>query len=281
MFVTNQEQKVNVQYLDRSVDYVDDGQDVIEGLTTPIKSLPPKYFYDRLGSQLFEQICSLPEYYPTRTERSILQQVSNEIADITGVCQLIELGSGSSSKTRLLLSAYDRFHQPWQYVSIDVSGEILKDTALQLQNEYNHLSIHGLVGTYEQALSNLPQSENKDPRLMIFLGSTLGNFTPTQSDRLFRQITPRLNQGDYFLLGVDLHKATDILEDAYNDRQGVTARFNLNMLSHLNWRFDGNFDLDLFTHKAIYNENDKQIEMYLTAEKTHQVRLDQTYKRWR
>ena len=273
MLVNKQERKVEIQYLDNLSPIIDDGQDVVQGLTSIAKSLPPKYFYDRLGSELFEQICLLPEYYPTRTETAILQKASQEIAEITGVCELVELGSGSSRKTRLLLSAYDNLGQSWQYIPIDVSSEMLKNTALQLHQEYSYLSILGLVGTYEQALSQLPPVFSS-PRMIIFLGSTLGNFTQQESDRLFNQVREILNPGDYFLLGIDLHKPTEILEAAYNDRQGITADFNLNILSHLNRRFDGNFDLDLFEHQAIYNQEKQQIEMYLSAQKEHKVRLD-------
>lgn len=273
MLVTKQERKVEIQYLDDLLPVVDNGQDVVQGLTSLPKSLPPKYFYDRLGSELFEQICLLSEYYPTRTETAILKQVSKQITKITGVCELVELGSGSSTKTRLLLSAYDDLGQPWQYIPIDVSSEMLQETAGQLHQEYSHLSILGLAGTYEQALAQLPPAPSS-PRMIIFLGSTLGNFTRQQSDRLFTQIREILKPGDYFLLGVDLHKSTNILEAAYNDSQGITAQFNLNMLSHLNWRFEGDFDLNLFKHQAIYNPEKQQIEMYLSAQKAHTVRLE-------
>ncbi len=172
-----------------------------------------------------------------------------------------------------MLSAYEKLAQPLRYIPIDVSGEMLKQTALQLGQEYNNLSILGLVGTYEQALSQLPSSSST-PRMVIFLGSTLGNFTQTQSDQLFEQVKKILKPGDYFLLGIDLHKSTNILEAAYNDKQGITAKFNLNMLSHLNQRFDGNFNLDLFEHQAIYDQQKQEIKMYLSAQKEHQVRLE-------
>lgn len=273
MLITNPAKKIDIKYLENLVLSVDEGADVIQGLTSTPKSLPPKYFYDRLGSELFEKICDLPEYYPTRTESTILANASKEIIDITGICELVELGSGSSTKTRLLLSAYDNLGKPWQYVPIDVSSEILKNSALQLHKEYANLSILGLVGTYEQALLQLPPS-SLPQRMIVFLGSTLGNFTYEQSDRLFNEVRDILTIGDYFLLGIDLQKPIDILEAAYNDSQGITAAFNLNMLSHLNGCFDGNFDINLFKHQAIYNQEKQQIEMYLYAQKSHQVRLD-------
>nr|WP_066119932.1 L-histidine N(alpha)-methyltransferase [Geminocystis sp. NIES-3709] len=273
MLITNQDKKIDIKYLENFSLTNDEGADVIQGLISIPKSLPSKYFYDRLGSELFEKICDLPEYYPTRTETSILTTASKEIADITGICELVELGSGSSTKTRLLLSAYDSLGKPWQYVPIDVSSEILKNTALQLHEEYDNLSILGLVGTYEQALLQLPSS-SLSQRMIIFLGSTLGNFTHQQSDLLFNEVRDILTVGDYFLLGIDLQKPVDILENAYNDSQGITAAFNLNMLCHINRCFDGNFDINLFKHQAIYNQEKQQIEMYLYAQKYHKVRLD-------
>lgn len=254
-------------------DLNNDGEDVIQGLTQTPKSLPPKYFYDDHGSELFEQICELPEYYPTRTETWILSQYADEIAQITGCCELVELGSGSSTKTRLLLDAYQKIADSCRYLPIDVSGGILKTSVFQLQKKYPDFSIHGLLGTYEQALSHL-ESNYLQSRMLFFLGSSMGNFTPQECDKFLNQIAHTLNAGDYFLLGIDLQKPTEILEAAYNDSQGVTAAFNLNMLSHLNWRFQGNFDRTLFSHQAIYNQADAQIEMYLHCQESHLVSLD-------
>jgi dimethylhistidine N-methyltransferase len=237
------------------------------------KSLPPKYFYDDRGSELFEQICELPEYYPTRTEAWILSQYANEIAQITGECELIELGSGSSTKTIFLLDAYQKISRLFKYVPIDVSAGILKASVLKLQKKYPDLSVDGLVGTYEQALTQLASTASSS-RMIFFLGSSIGNFNPQESNIFLRHIADALNPGDYFLLGLDLQKPQEILEAAYNDTQGVTAAFNLNMLSHLNWRFQGNFDLNLFTHQAIYNQAEAQIEMYLHTHKSHWISLE-------
>ncbi|MBU6228938.1 MAG: L-histidine N(alpha)-methyltransferase [Cyanobacteria bacterium REEB459] len=248
-----------------------EGQDVIEGLTQAPKVLPPKYFYDDRGSQLFEQICGLPEYYPTRTEAWILQHYAPEIAEITGPCQLIELGSGSSTKTRLLLDAYQAQGYPLYYQPIDVSAGMLADSAAQLLTDYPTLQVQALVGTYDQALTALPPASA--PRLLLFLGSSLGNFTPLECDQFFAQVTTVLEPGDYFLLGIDLQKDRAILEAAYNDHQGVTAAFNVNMLAHLNYRFAGNFNLEAFHHQAIYNPGDCQIEMYLHCRQPQSVRL--------
>jgi L-histidine Nalpha-methyltransferase len=250
-----------------------EGEDVIQGLTRSPKSLPPKYFYDDYGSELFEQICELPEYYPTRTEAWILHQYADEIAKITGACELVELGSGSSTKTLFLLDAYQKLMTYSRYIPIDVSRGILKSSVLNLQQKYPNLFIEGLVGTYEQALIKL-ESNFAASRMIFFLGSSLGNFNPQECNDFLKQITKTLQVGDYFLLGIDLQKPKKILEPAYNDSQGVTAAFSLNMLSHLNWRFQGNFDLNLFTHQAIYNQTDAQIEMYLHCKKSHKVSLE-------
>ena len=249
------------------------GSDVIQGLTQTPKTLPPQYFYDDRGSVLFEQICELPEYYPTRTEASILRHYASEITGMTGACELVELGSGSSTKTRLLLDAYAAHAYPLRYVPIDVSAGILESSAKQLLLDYPSLQIQGLVGTYELALQQLTPTQ-LPTRMIVFLGSTLGNFKPQECDAFFSQIQSALEVGEYFLLGVDLQKPTSLLEDAYNDSQGVTAEFNLNMLKHLNQRFEGNFDTQLFEHWAFYNEPLNQIEMHLRCLKAHTVRLE-------
>ncbi|MHC5594799.1 MAG: L-histidine N(alpha)-methyltransferase [Nostoc sp.] len=249
-----------------------EGEDVIQGLTRSPKSLPAKYFYDDYGSELFEQICELPEYYPTRTEAWLLQKYAEEIAQITCTCELVELGSGSSTKTLFLLDAYQKLARSCRYIPIDVSQGILKSSVLKLQHKYPTFFIEGLIGTYEQALIKL-ESAFTPSRMIFFLGSSLGNFSPQECDDFLKQVTRTLQVGDYFLLGIDLQKAKEILEPAYNDSKGVTAAFNLNMLSHLNWRFQGNFDINLFTHQAIYNQTDAQIEMYLHCQNSHKVSL--------
>lgn len=266
------EARLHLEYFLNPNIETEDGKDVIWGLTQPQKSLPPRYFYDDLGSQLFEQICELPEYYPTRTEAWILQQYATELSQITGVCELVELGSGSSTKTRLLLDAYQQLGYPLRYVPIDVSAGILEASAKQLLADYPTLQVYGLVSTYELALEKLTPTPLSS-RTISFLGSTLGNFNTIECDRFFSQVTSALEPGDYFLLGIDLQKPKNILEAAYNDSRGVTAEFNLNMLRHLNWRFEGNFDLNLFEHQAIYNTVEAQIEMYLICQRSHRVHL--------
>jgi len=252
---------------------IDADQEVIEGLTRAQKSLPPKYLYDAQGSELFEQICDLPEYYPTRTEAAILQEYATEIAETIGICELVEVGSGSSTKTRLLLDAYQKLNYPLYYVPIDVSASILESTCQQLSLDYPGLKIHGLIGTYELALQRLT-STHLPARTVCFLGSTIGNFPPSECDRFLSQVTNTLNKGDYFLLGADLQKPIDILEAAYNDSQGVTAAFSLNLLNHLNWRFQSNFAPNCFKHHAFYNQSADQIEIHLVSLESQSVRLE-------
>lgn len=248
------------------------GWDVVAGLQQTPKTLPPQYFYDDRGSQLFEAICQLPEYYPTRTETQILRTYGRAIAHVTGPCELVELGSGSSTKTRLLLDAYGDLGYPLCYVPNDVSAGILEQSALALLADYPQLHIRGLIGTYELALQRL-ESTPLPARMICFLGSTLGNLQPPACDAFFSRVMAALQTGDYFLLGVDLRKPLPVLETAYNDSQGVTAAFNLNMLRHLNHRFHGNFDLEQFEHWAFYNPVQHRIEMHLRSLKAQSVDL--------
>jgi L-histidine Nalpha-methyltransferase len=257
--------------LDTDLPKIDDGSDVIQGLTQAPKTLPCKYFYDDRGSELFEQITDLPEYYPTRTEQSILETYVSEIIALTGACELIELGSGSSRKTHTLLTAYSQLPDPLHYYPIDVSAGILRSTALDLLETYPQLNVCGVAGTYERALAELPPRIIEN-RLLMFLGSTMGNLDDRSRDIFLTQVQQALQPGEFFLLGVDLQKPIDILEAAYNDAQGVTAAFNLNVLRHLNDRFDGNFNLDHFEHLAFFNSTASQIEMHLKSS------IDQTVK---
>lgn len=258
---------------DSLVQDITSDEDIINGLSQTPKTLPPHYFYDDRGSELFEQICTLPEYYLTRTETTILQTYASEVARITGPCELVELGSGSATKTRLLLDAYSRLGYPLRYVPIDVSGGMLESSALDLLTCYPTLQVHGLVGTYELALEQLAPTR-LPTRMICFLGSTLGNLNPQECETFFTRIVNALQPGEYFLLGVDLQKSQEQLEAAYNDRQGITAEFNLNILRHLNQRFAGNFDLSQFTHWAFYNQSQHQIEMHLRSLSTQTIRLD-------
>lgn len=249
----------------------DVGLDVVRGLSCRPKTLPSYYFYDQRGSELFEQICGLPEYYPTRTEQGILASYAQEIANLTGNCDLVELGSGSSRKTRILLDTYTELQGQFTYIPIDVSTTMLQATAWDLLADYPQLSIHALAGVYEIALHHLPPSHQQ--RLLIFLGSTIGNLSPREEELFLQKIEQSLMPGDYFLLGVDLRKDIAVLDAAYNDRQGITAQFNRNILSHLNHRFNGNFNLDNFAHWAFYNQERHQIEMHLVSLEDQRVKL--------
>ena len=250
----------------------EDGSDVIQALTQMPKTLPCRYFYDDRGSELFEKICDLPEYYPTRTEQAILENYASEIAQLTGACELVELGSGSSRKTRLLLEAYSQLGSDLQYCPIDVSAGMLKTTALELLQQYPKLRLCGLAGTYEQALDQLPPAELEN-RMLIFLGSTLGNLDGVECDRFLGKIQQALKPGEFFLLGVDLQKDPALIEAAYNDAQGITAEFNLNLLRHINRRFEGDFQLGQFAHSAFYNSIENQIEMHLRSLQPQMVSL--------
>jgi L-histidine Nalpha-methyltransferase len=258
--------------LDPDLQKIDDGSDVIQGLTQNPKTLPCRYFYDDRGSELFEQITDLPEYYPTRTEQSILENYVSEIVRLTGACELVELGSGSSRKTHTLLSAYSQLEDPLHYYPIDVSAGILRTTALQLLTDYPELNVCGVAGTYERALANLP-SRIIQNRMLIFLGSTMGNLDDRSCDLFLTQVQQALQPGEFFLLGVDLQKPIDVLEAAYNDARGVTADFNLNVLRHLNRRFHGDFNLDNFSHLAFFNSTASQIEMHLKSSIAQTVKL--------
>lgn len=248
------------------------GIDVIKGLKQTPKTLPPRYFYDDRGSELFEQICELPEYYLTRTETSILQQNAASIAKITGACEIVELGSGSSTKTRILLDAYNSLRLPLRYLPIDVSARMLEMSARTLLKEYPSLQVYAIAGTYELALAQL-QAKKLPNRIICFLGSTLGNLNPQECDIFFSRIKASLHLGEYFLLGIDLQKPKEILEAAYNDGQSVTAAFNLNMLEHLNRRFEGNFETTQFEHWSFYNQTANQIEMHLRSLQEQTVEL--------
>lgn len=236
--------------------------EVIEGLMREQKVLPAKYFYDHIGSQLFEQITQQPEYYPTRTELAILEQHRAEIARSIGdVHTLIEYGSGSSRKIQMLLETFTHLDT---YMPIDISKDFLMESARQLSERYPALHIKAVCGDYSQSIS-LPV-EKSQKRVIFFPGSTIGNFEPEEAMRFLRHSSRILETGDGFLIGVDLKKSVDVLERAYNDAAGVTAAFNLNMLTHLNQMLEGTFDVTRFEHHAFYNEEKGRIEMHLRSQ---------------
>lgn len=237
--------------------------DVLDGLTKPFKELPPKHFYDARGAELFDRICELPEYYPTRTERAILDRDAAEIAAVTGASELVELGSGTAEKTRVLLDALHRAGTLKRYVPLDVTESMVRDCADQLVSEYDGLSVHGVVGDFERHLDSIPPPQG--PRLVAFLGGTIGNFPPGSRRRFLRQLASLLREGDQLLMGIDLVKDTDVLEAAYNDVEGVTADFNRNVLHVLNRELDANFDPHEFDHVAHFDRQHEWIEMRLRS----------------
>ncbi len=237
--------------------------DVLDGFTRPFKELPPKHFYDARGSALFDRICELPEYYPTRTERSILDDCAGEIAAVTGAAELVELGSGTAAKTRVLLDALADAGTLRRYVPLDVTESVVRDCANELVREYPGLDVHGVVGDFERHLGQLPRAIS--PRMVAFLGGTIGNFPPGSRRRLLRQIARTLNPGDHLLLGTDLVKDHAVLQAAYDDAEGVTAEFNRNVLHVLNRELDADFDPAAFDHVAFFDERHEWIEMRLRA----------------
>jgi L-histidine Nalpha-methyltransferase len=237
-------------------------EDVREGLSCPFKELPPKYFYDERGSQLFERITALPEYYPTRAERAILEQHSAEIVDAAGAGILIELGSGSAAKTRTLLDAMSDADLLDTYVPVDIAEEITRETAARLVEEYPGLRVHGIVCDYETHLERVPREEGA---LVGFLGGTIGNFRPASRRSFLARIATLLYPGDRFLLGTDLVKDRATLEAAYDDSHGVTAEFNKNVLNVLNRELGANFDLDAFEHIAFWDPDNEWMDIRLRS----------------
>ncbi len=228
------------------------------------KSISPKFFYDIKGSELFEKICLLPEYYPTRTEVSILKQLQSDLSNyLDDSFRLVELGSGTSIKTRLILDIFKRFQNTIEYFPIDIS-EILTESSEVLQSEYDNLHITGIIDTYEGGLEFLKSYDAKK-NLIIFLGSSYGNFAPDDGIEFLKKINSTMKSGDLFLIGLDLVKDSSILESAYNDSAGVTASFNLNVLSRINDELDADFNLNTFAHYSVYDESQQRIEMYLKS----------------
>lgn len=236
--------------------------DVRSGLTSEPKQLPPKYFYDARGSGLFEDITRLPEYYPTRTERVILEANAAQIAELSGADTLVELGSGSSEKTRLLLDALAAAGHLRRYVPVDVSAAALAGAMEALAADYPDLELHGVVADFERHLDDLPAGGR---RMVAFLGSTIGNLEPAERHDFLSGVRKGLAPGDTLLLGTDLVKDVDRLVAAYDDAAGVTAEFNLNVLHVLNRELSADFDVDRYAHVARWNAPEERIEMWLRA----------------
>jgi L-histidine Nalpha-methyltransferase len=242
-------------------------EEVRLGLSSTPKELQPKWFYDERGSELFEAITRLPEYYLTRAERSILERYAGELAAITDAATVIELGSGTSDKTRILLDAL----APQVFVPFDVSEETLRVSAQRLAREYPAFEVLAVVGDFEHRLPLLPTNGQ---RLLAFLGSTIGNLPPRQRARFLNDVSATLDEGDAFLLGVDLVKSPARLVAAYDDASGVTREFNLNVLRVLNRELDGDFDVSSFEHLARWNAEEEWMEMFVRSLRRQTVRLD-------
>jgi L-histidine Nalpha-methyltransferase len=232
------------------------------GLSAPFKELPPKYFYDERGSRLFERVTELPEYYPTRAERAILDARAAEIVEVAGTSTLIELGSGSASKTRCLFDAMSSADSLDAYVPVDISEEITRDTAERLIGEYDGLRVHGVVCDYETHLERIPREPGG---LIAFLGGTIGNFDPNTRRSFLARIASLMYPEDRFLLGTDLVKDPARLEAAYNDSEGVTAEFNKNVLHVLNRELGADFDPAGFAHLAFWDEVNSWIDIRLRS----------------
>jgi L-histidine N-alpha-methyltransferase len=238
--------------------------DVLDGLTRPFKELPPKHFYDSRGSELFEEICDQPEYYPTRTETQILTQRAPEIVEHIGAGELVELGSGAADKARILLDAMSEAGTLERYLPFDVSQSVVEDAARQLVAEYDGLKVHGVIGDFERHLGQIPSPDGV-PRIVALLGGTIGNFPPGTRRGLLRDIAALLRPEDRFLLGTDLVKDPAVIEAAYDDAAGVTAEFNRNVLHVLNRELGADFTPGFFEHVAFFDRRHEWVEMRLRA----------------
>ena len=249
---------------------IDTGSEILKGLTATPKRLSPKFFYDEAGSKLFDRICALPEYYLTRTEIGLLKQYGSDIAETLGQDSiLLELGSGSSVKIRLLLELL----KPDVYIPIDISKEHLQESANRITDAYPWLSVHAVCADYSQPW-DLPYRVKGQNVAVFFPGSSIGNFDPDRAVDLLKTVGTKVGSGVGLLIGVDTKKDSRTLHAAYNDAEGVTAEFNKNMLNHINRNFAGNFDSDRFDHKAFYNEELGRIEMHLVSHCDQLVRVN-------
>lgn len=245
-------------------------RDVLEGLQMTPKSLPPKWFYDAVGSDLFDQITRLPEYYPTRAEAEILRARAAEIASASEADTLVELGSGTSEKTRVLLDALRARGSLRRFVPFDVDASILSTAAAAIAQEYAGVEIKAVCGDFEEHLTEIPVGGR---RLFVFLGSTIGNLTPGPRADFLTALSAQMRPGDSLLLGTDLVKNIERLVRAYDDSAGVTAAFNRNVLAVVNRELDADFDVDAFRHVARWNPSEERIEMWLRAERRQRVRV--------
>lgn len=245
--------------------------DLAHGFEQSPRTLPPKYFYDSHGSRLFERICDTTEYYPTRAESALLATHAAELIGVARPRHLIELGSGSSRKTRHLLRAAQALSLPLDYWPFDVCRDMLERSGQTLIAEFPQLRVRALVGDYLGGLAHLPQPDGR--RMFVFLGGTIGNFSERESDRFLNDLRAQMRPGDVLLLGADRLKDTAVLEAAYNDAAGVTAAFNLNVLNVVNRELQADFDLAGFRHRAVFNEAASRIEIYLVSQRRQRVNV--------
>ncbi|MGZ3441188.1 MAG: L-histidine N(alpha)-methyltransferase, partial [Polyangia bacterium] len=247
--------------------------DVRTGLTAPRKRLSCRYFYDAAGSALFEEICALPEYYLTRAEQEILDAHANEIfAGCPADAALVELGSGSATKTRTLIEAALEQKSPLRYVPIDISRSMLEESSRALLDAYPAVEIVAIAAEYRAGLRWLKRM--RDPKLVLWLGSNVGNFSRSDASRFLRGVRATMSPSDRLVMGVDLRKSRAVLEAAYDDAAGVTARFNLNLLQRINRELGGRFDVDAFAHRARWNERQGRIEIQIVSKLAQTVRID-------
>lgn len=250
-------------------------QEIASSLNNSSKFISPKFFYNDKGSQLFEKICDLPEYYLTRTEIKILKQIQDDLGTfLTDNMRLVELGSGSSVKTRLILDIFDKIQDKIEYFPIDIS-DILKDGCQDLLSDYENLHVTGIIDTYHGGLEFIKHFD-ENPNLIIFLGSSFGNFTPHDGINFLKKINSAMKESDFFLIGLDLVKEKQVLENAYDDSKGITAKFNLNVLSRINDELDADFELKNFSHHAVFNESKQRIEMYLKSKSQQKISIQKS-----
>jgi L-histidine N-alpha-methyltransferase len=249
------------------------GGDVAAGLLGSPKTLPCRYFYDEQGSLLFERICELDEYYLTRTERGILERRAPEIAaSFPRATTMVELGSGSSTKTRLLIEAFLARHGRLRYVPLDISPTILESSSLELLADYPGLEVFAIAADYNAGLRRMAR-DVATPRLVLFLGSTIGNFDPEEATAFLRRVRTMMGGQDRLLLGADLAKDAAVLELAYDDAAGVTAAFNRNLLARINRELGADFDIEGFDHRAVFNDDRERVEMHLVARRRQRVAI--------
>lgn len=245
-------------------------REVISGLTSSPKAIPPKFFYDKRGSELFDAICELPEYYQTRTEMDILRNCTAELVRLIGPdCLLVELGSGASKKVRLLLEEL----RPSSYLGVDISKEFLLSSTRRLASDYPWLDVHAACVDFSHTL-DIPHCETLDHKVAFFPGSSIGNFDPDDAIDLLLRIAEMMDMNGHLLIGVDLKKDTGILNSAYNDAAGVTAEFNLNLLTRIRDELDSDIDPDAFVHHAFYNPARGRIEMHLVSTRSQRIRIE-------